>query len=184
MGCGAVWRAARPAAASNGPIKPAHRAHGSGFPRSGGRGGGRGKMSGWVTPPTKPSEESTGGPEPRFSSPMPLRICPERGKPLPWPYVHAPPAQACARSQKMPKTDPAMRMARGMLNGPCKPRGPWLSRTDDAFPCAAWEPTITRMHPAVVTLQPSRLCSPDNQTARQVCPWDRIDVLHAPQRGS
>ena len=45
--------------------------------------------------------------------------------------------------------------------------GHGLSRIDDAFPCAAWEPTITPIHATVVMLQPSGLYLPDNHTARQ-----------------
>ena len=37
----------------------------------------------------------------------------------------------------------------------------------DTFIQNPWEPTITRMHAAVVTLQLSRLCLPDNHTAWQ-----------------
>ena len=56
---------------------------------------------------------------------------------------------------------------KGCPKGPGDRGGHGPSRVDNAFPCAALNPTITRMHAAVVTLQPSRLCSPDNHTARQ-----------------
>ena len=42
-----------------------------------------------------------------------------------------------------------------------------LSHIDNAFPCAARGPTVTRMHATVVTLQRSRLCLPDDHTVRQ-----------------
>ena len=56
---------------------------------------------------------------------------------------------------------------RGCPRGPGNRGGHGLSRVDNASPCTALKPTTTRMHAAVVVLQPSRLCSPYNHTARQ-----------------
>lgn len=56
---------------------------------------------------------------------------------------------------------------KGCWRGPGNRRGHGLSCIDDVFFCAAWEPTITRMHTTVATLQLSRPCSPNNHTARQ-----------------
>ena len=79
------------------------------------------------------------------------------------------------RYQKGAKPEPATGMAEGDAKGALSTAGGhWLSRIGDAFPCVAWDPTITRMHVTVVTLQLSRLCLPDNHTARQGHPLGTV----------
>ena len=70
------------------------------------------------------------------------------------PRAQVPPLWAKKKCQKGAKPKPATGMAGrdAELRGPGHHWGHRLSRVNNAFPCAALNPTTTRMHTAVVTL--------------------------------